>query len=287
MSQEMTDELFAFVLMPFSGEFRDIYQLGIKDPLEALNIRAERVDEQTFHEETILQRIYNQIEAADFVIADMTGRNPNVFYEVGYAHAKGKLCILLTASAEDIPFDLKHHRHIVYEPGSLRHLKERLTAECTILVDKLKERRKGLAVTITAGSGALEKSKYRATGEIDIYIDIINGTDRAFDVHSMYFYTGEGWKFSQDGASCASTKSDIPIFAQRHFVKPPLVKFAPRTGWARATIRGRKTLATTFKGEQLLETYHVAGTALLRLQTNVGVDEHQALLNVSFDEFPF
>jgi hypothetical protein len=70
----MTKKLFAFVLMPFSSEFRDIYHLGIKDPLELLNIHAERVDEQAFHEETILQSVYNQIEAADFIIADGTQR---------------------------------------------------------------------------------------------------------------------------------------------------------------------------------------------------------------------
>jgi nucleoside 2-deoxyribosyltransferase len=49
----------------------------------------------------ILERIYNQIEAADLVIVDMSGRNPDVFYEVGYCHAKAKLCILLTQSADE------------------------------------------------------------------------------------------------------------------------------------------------------------------------------------------
>lgn len=45
----------------------------------------------------------------------MTGRNPNVFYEVGYAHALDKRVILLTQKVDDIPFDLKNHQHIVYE----------------------------------------------------------------------------------------------------------------------------------------------------------------------------
>jgi hypothetical protein len=45
----------------------------------------------------------------------MTGKNPNVFCEVGYAHAKGKLCALITQNASDIPFDLKHHTHIIYK----------------------------------------------------------------------------------------------------------------------------------------------------------------------------
>jgi hypothetical protein len=99
--------------MPFSDEFADVYQIGIKEACESAGAYCERVDEQIFVE-TMLQRIYNQISKADFIVADMTGRNPNVFYEVGYAHALGKRTILLTKSAADIPFDLKHFPHIVY-----------------------------------------------------------------------------------------------------------------------------------------------------------------------------
>src|ERR1051325_8167860 len=107
------EKLFAFVLMPFSKEFDDMYKFGIKEPASQLEILAERVDEQIYTE-GILERIYRQIDIADIIIADMTGQNPNVFYEVGYAHAKTKMCILLTSNANDIPFDLKHRRHIVY-----------------------------------------------------------------------------------------------------------------------------------------------------------------------------
>lgn len=104
---------FCFVLMPFSDEFHDVYNLGIKEACTKAGAYCERVDEQIFHER-ILDRVYNQISKADIVIADMTGRNPNVFYEVGYAHALNKLTILLTQNADDIPFDLKHFPHIVY-----------------------------------------------------------------------------------------------------------------------------------------------------------------------------
>jgi len=80
---------FCFVLMPFSKDFDDVYQIGIKESCVNAGAYCERVDEQIF-QETILERIYNQITKSDFIIADMTGRNPNVFYEVGYAHALGK-----------------------------------------------------------------------------------------------------------------------------------------------------------------------------------------------------
>lgn len=104
---------FVFVLMPFSDDFTDVYEVGIKQACRDAGAYCERVDEQIFSER-ILDRVYNQIAKADIVVADMTGRNANVFYEVGYAHALGKLTILLTQKAEDIPFDLKHFPHIVY-----------------------------------------------------------------------------------------------------------------------------------------------------------------------------
>jgi hypothetical protein len=116
---------FCFVLMPFSNDFNDVYKLGIKEACAAAGAYCERVDEQIFIDR-ILDRIYNQIAKADIIVADMTGRNPNVFYEVGYAHALDKLTILLTKNADDIPFDLKHFPHIVYG-SSISSLRDILT----------------------------------------------------------------------------------------------------------------------------------------------------------------
>src|SRR5450432_3530111 len=115
---------FVFVLMPFTAIFDDLYGLGIKAACSELGVYCERVDEQIFPE-SILDRIYNQINKADIIIADMTGRSPNVFYEVGFAHALRKKVILLTQNANDIPFDLMHYSHIVYG-GSIIKLKEEL-----------------------------------------------------------------------------------------------------------------------------------------------------------------
>jgi hypothetical protein len=104
---------FVFVLMPFAEEFDDIYKFGIKGAADDVGAYADRLDEQIFAE-GMLDRIFNQISKADVIVADMSGRNPNVFYEVGYAHALGKIVLLLTRSSDDIPFDLKHRQHTVY-----------------------------------------------------------------------------------------------------------------------------------------------------------------------------
>ncbi len=100
-----TDKIFAFVLMPFASSFDDVYRIGIKEPAEQLGILAERVDEQVYSG-GIIDRICRQIDAADLIVAVMSGQNPNVFYEVGYAHAKDKPCLLVTTDANDLPFDL-------------------------------------------------------------------------------------------------------------------------------------------------------------------------------------
>ena len=125
--EQTTPKPFVFVLMPFDESFRDVYQLGIKAACKEAGGYCERVDEQIFVE-SILERVYNQIDKADLLIADMTGRNPNVFYEVGYAHALGKRVFLLTQKADDIPFDLKHYPHIVYQ-GKITELKQELEKE--------------------------------------------------------------------------------------------------------------------------------------------------------------
>ncbi|MCZ7382683.1 MAG: hypothetical protein O8C64_14075 [Candidatus Methanoperedens sp.] len=128
---------FIFVLMPFDEKFNDAYKFGIKGAAEDVGAYAERVDEQIFTE-GILDRIFNQISKADVIVADMTGRNPNVFYEVGYAHALGKIVLLLTQNAEDIPFDLKHRPHIVYG-GKIETLRNKLTERLIWAIDKSKK----------------------------------------------------------------------------------------------------------------------------------------------------
>jgi hypothetical protein len=148
--------------MPFDAAFDDVYKLGIKGAVAQFDgVVAERVDEQIYRE-GILERIYRQIEVADIIIADMTGQSPNVFYEVGYAHAKGKLCILLTSNANDIPFDLKHQRHIVYSK-SIVTLRRELEKELNWALAELeKQRQSHVKITLQKldGFGDLKEPSF-------------------------------------------------------------------------------------------------------------------------------
>jgi hypothetical protein len=130
---------FIFVLMPFTTSFDDIYKFGIKGAAQEVGAYAERIDEQIFSD-GILDRIYNQIYKADIIVADMTGRNPNVFYEVGYAHALGKIVLLLTQDANDIPFDLKNRQHTIYG-GSIEKLRKELVEKLHWALTEAKTRK--------------------------------------------------------------------------------------------------------------------------------------------------
>ncbi len=137
-----TPKPFVFVLIPFDKKFGDIYKFGIKGAAEDVGAYAERLDEQIFVE-GMLDRIFNQISKADIIVADMTDRNPNVFYEVGYAHALGKITLLLTQNADDIPFDLKHRQHIVYG-GSIELLRKELADRLRWGISESRRRGRGL-----------------------------------------------------------------------------------------------------------------------------------------------
>jgi hypothetical protein len=106
----------AFVIMPFSPDFNDVWEGGIVRATRELQVSATRADKITASRQ-ITDDIIEQIDAADFVIMDVTGNNPNVMFEVGYTFAKQKPYIIIAQSAEDLPFDIKHIRTLVYKLG--------------------------------------------------------------------------------------------------------------------------------------------------------------------------
>ena len=62
----------------------------------------------------ILEDSWQGINGSDFIVADITGRNPNVLYELGIAHTLGKPVLILTQSADDVPIDLGTRRMLIY-----------------------------------------------------------------------------------------------------------------------------------------------------------------------------
>lgn len=103
----------AFVLMPFAEELSDVYRCLIADGLAKAGYEVKRADD-ILSQNNILNDIVSGIVSSDLIVADLTGANPNVYYELGIAHALNKNVILLTQDIEELPFDLRSYRVVSY-----------------------------------------------------------------------------------------------------------------------------------------------------------------------------
>lgn len=118
-----------FVLMPFSEPFNTYYKSIIKPAVNNAKLDSLRGD-SLFRSSPIMADIWHMIQEAKVLVAELTGKNPNVFYELGLAHAIGKPVVLLSETIEDVPFDLQSLRVIIYDkndPSWGNKLKLRLT----------------------------------------------------------------------------------------------------------------------------------------------------------------
>jgi hypothetical protein len=117
-----------FVAMPFTEELSDLFEFGIQRPVRELGFLCERVDQDVFTGD-IMERVKSQIETSAAVIAVLTGANPNVYLEVGYALGRERPTILV--SAEDPRFDLQGHRCLRYR--RIKDVEEMLTRDLRVL----------------------------------------------------------------------------------------------------------------------------------------------------------
>lgn len=100
------------VMMPFSPAFAEVYE-SLKAGIEAAGMRCLRADD-IWERDHILDDVLSLIWRARVVIADLSEKNPNVFYETGIAHTLGRDTILVAQSMNDIPFDLQGIRALKY-----------------------------------------------------------------------------------------------------------------------------------------------------------------------------
>lgn len=121
-----------FVIMPFGPEWAPRVDDAVALALREKGMRCQRADRRSGRE--IMKDSWIGMCEAGVVIADVTGRNPNVMYELGLVDAVGQDVILIGQSAQpdDLPFDLLGHRILVYnasDPDALRRsLMEKIEA---------------------------------------------------------------------------------------------------------------------------------------------------------------
>jgi DNA repair ATPase RecN len=100
-----------FMVMPFGDNFIALYN-HLKERFKENYIFTNAGDLD--NQQNILKDIVEGIGNSNIVISDLTGLNPNVFYELGLAHAMDKKCIIITQDISELPFDLKSYRAVEY-----------------------------------------------------------------------------------------------------------------------------------------------------------------------------
>jgi hypothetical protein len=125
----------AFIMMWMDKSQPDLIEVSdtVKNVFAQFDIRAARADDIE-HEGLITERILTEIKTSEFCFADLSGSRPNVYYEVGFAHALPRRVILVRKAGTGLHFDLAGYNCPEYD--NLRDLKEKLTQRLRALTNK-------------------------------------------------------------------------------------------------------------------------------------------------------
>lgn len=129
-----SNQIRAFVITPFDDGMQDVFILGIRWATNALEIVAKRADDLE-HNGEIIEKIQSAIRDYDIIIADTSGANPNVCYEVGYTHALKNHCVLVCRKGNKLPFDLRGTNHLMYR--NILDLRELLKKKLTKTLEQI------------------------------------------------------------------------------------------------------------------------------------------------------
>ncbi len=137
--KDIKDRDKCFIVMPFSDpDLQVVYEDFVKPVIDnECDLACERGDD-VFGSNVIMDDILKSIEAARIVVADLTRKNANVFYEVGICHALDKDVLLLAQSIDDVPFDLRHRRVLLYDysPRGCKRLESKLKENLLAMLSK-------------------------------------------------------------------------------------------------------------------------------------------------------
>ncbi len=123
---DLGDRGHALVAMPFDPAFSDTFHYGIASAVRSNGLLCERIDRQSFVGD-IIQRLRDQIATATIMVADLSGANPNVSLEVGFAWGHEVPTVLICKDGEKLKFDVQSQRCLFY--SSIKDLEDKLQSE--------------------------------------------------------------------------------------------------------------------------------------------------------------
>lgn len=128
-----------YLISPFQGEYQDVRH-QIRESLLEMNVAPVLMEYMPPSAHTIAEVVLNQIQEADFIIADVSKNNSNVMVEVGYALAHKKpILLIVQKSSREIPAILSSYLYHVYDPKEPDLLKETLRTWIPRILDRISE----------------------------------------------------------------------------------------------------------------------------------------------------
>ena len=217
--------MIVFVVMPFADDLTKIYNNVVKPTLEAEGCTVKRADEFVSHQ-NLLKDIIPRIFEADLIVAELTNKNPNVYYELGIAHSLNKPTILLVQNIEELLFDLASYRAVPYSENYVDIEKLKSTLQTTVHAlnegngefgNPVSDHLPGLKISIEAASetpnfisptkGMVEYAKEAETALYEIMHSAVRQTSLSRSISSNFESYTEFVKYA------GSTKSEA-IFQQ-------------------------------------------------------------------------
>lgn len=230
---------FCFVLMPFDESLSSVFRYVIRPVVQELGYRCRRADEH-LSSSPIMFEIFDDILRARWIIADLTGSKPNVFYELGIAHALKRNVVLLKRADSVVPFDLGGVRHFEYEDSfeGIAGLRDFLTAALTKTIcdeegEVLDKRALGAALRRACHIWRAERAvliKFDEFLEIALGLDLpaLSEDELAFLCHASAYF---GKFMRRTAAAAAGNRTAI-----RALVEEAAAGTTTRVSWRAAAI---------------------------------------------------
>ena len=103
-----------FVMMPFRAPFDRYYESVFRPAIVAARLEPVKAND-LFRPSPIVHDLWKMIQDAKVLLAELTTKNANVFYELGLGHAIGKPIVMISETMDDVPFDLQQLRVLKYD----------------------------------------------------------------------------------------------------------------------------------------------------------------------------
>ncbi len=134
-AEVQVDRARVFCVMPYSEKWSDdVWEFCVRLAVDRAHLKPRRGD-TTLRTGSLIQNVWNEILGSGCVVADLSAPNPNVYYELGMAHALGRDIFVMVQKGSDLPADIKGAHYLEYHLSNLAEAAQGLQAQLEVWRD--------------------------------------------------------------------------------------------------------------------------------------------------------